>query len=446
MDKRGYYRKTLILKQETESFSREQPKTAIATIEVKNGRGKVSVKGEGFGSSHAYLVGMRKGENRWADLGLIGSVFTPDNVAESGMGIENFDVMVIGQADEQMEFPWWSFVGYMDKKRDWRKGLQKGIKEPAVPKVVEVTIAKEVAVAEEEIKEEVLPVVALLKDKVEETMVLKDKNPEEIHEAFRKIVENFGKEMRESSKVISVVDLRQKEVGEKVMVSSFPEKGEEINQVLGFSTNRQEEGIGSSFSEKNSETIQVSGFSKNKHEENAVSSFLMDKQEKGIASVSPTDKEGAMSSVLGNKEEEELGTAMSSALANRQKEATQRASVRSALVSAVDYMFATNQQTMPFKGDNSTWIRVSPRDLWELPINHGLLKDNIITYAFRRYNHLLLGKCESGDIMLAVPDFYSSSFRVETMKIGASDFRCDFDDPDECYGDGTFGYWVIRLS
>ena len=392
MDKRGYYRKTLILKQETESFLKEQPKTAVATIEVKNGRGKVTVKGEGLSGSHAYLVGMKKGENRCVDLGLIGSVFDPNNVSKSGMEVQAFDILVVGKADEEISFPWWSFIGYMDKKREWRRGLKTGINENVevieeINENVEVVeeINENVEVIEESVKlenvvqekidtlnalvnkeslkeelikkEEALPIDAFLKDKtpedpplpidemLEANAIKKEKNQEEIHEAFRKIVKNFSKEMKDSHKVISVVDLRQ-----------------------------------------------------NSKEADAV---------------------------LADKENSE---------------------VQEVLKEAVDYMFETNQRIMPFKSDESTWIRVSTRELWALPIDHTFLKDEIIAYSFRRYNHLLLSRYENGSIFLAIPDFYSSSFRVEVMKLGAVDFRCDFDNPDECYGDGTFGYWILKLS
>lgn len=117
------------MKQETDSFSKQAPQTAVATIEIKNGKGKINLQGHNQEDNHAYLIMPKAGENQYADLGQVGTNFDPDNVNGSGLPVESFDILVLGKQDQKGDFPWWVYVGYLDKKREWRRNLRPVAKE-----------------------------------------------------------------------------------------------------------------------------------------------------------------------------------------------------------------------------------------------------------------------------------------------------------------------------
>ncbi|MGE4215182.1 MAG: hypothetical protein AB7E42_10475, partial [Anaerotignaceae bacterium] len=124
MYNRRYDRKTIILKQETDSFSKSAGQTAVAAIEIKNGKGRINLQGKAEEGSHIYLVGADRGSNICADLGQVGKAeFNPENVSGSAKTIENFDIVVLGKRENDGNFGWSAYVGFLNGRREWRKNI-----------------------------------------------------------------------------------------------------------------------------------------------------------------------------------------------------------------------------------------------------------------------------------------------------------------------------------
>ena len=125
MYNRRYDRKTIILKQETDSFSRQNAKTAVCTVEIKNGRGKIIIKGIMPDFCHVYLIANDDGGNIVFNAGDIKDVsFDADNVGGSGNKIEAFDVIVVGGRRDDGQFLSDVYVGYANKRREWRQSIK----------------------------------------------------------------------------------------------------------------------------------------------------------------------------------------------------------------------------------------------------------------------------------------------------------------------------------
>ncbi len=123
MYNRRYDRKTVIMRFESNSFSKQSQQTAVATIEIRNGKGKINIQGQNTEGSHAYLIMPKSGENRYVDLGQVGSVFDTYDVGGSGIPIESFDIIVVGRKTLDKDFPESLYVGFIDKKREWKRNL-----------------------------------------------------------------------------------------------------------------------------------------------------------------------------------------------------------------------------------------------------------------------------------------------------------------------------------
>ncbi|MEA5083713.1 MAG: hypothetical protein VB018_06110 [Lachnospiraceae bacterium] len=380
MYNRRYDRKTIILKQETDSFSKSAGQTAVAAIEVKNGKGRINLQGKAEDGSHFYLVGADRGSNICADLGQVGKAeFNPENVADSAKSIENFDIVVLGKREVDGNFGWNAFVGFLNGRREWRKNIStaKKIEEKVqTVKVVENPLPKEEIHPKVEQPQKVAEV-SENKTQIEETEVIKTQQviiePSVEEEMSRAEINPLAAKILEMTKNPSVGQQEDIHDTFKHIVQSF---------------NREM---------KNLEDI-------------------------GVLSLSE------IMSIQGNGDSEEIEE-MGKKAKNRQTEA--------------DYIFEHNEKMKPFNNEECQWARICPEEIWALGLKDNTVNtSSFVLYADKKYKHLLLGRRESGMLILGVPDCYKSSERRRALAMGFVDF---FGIGDERLEEGKYGYWIKNL-
>ena len=379
MYNRRYDRKTIILKQETDSFSKSTGQTAVAAIEIKNGKGRINLQGKAEDGSHIYLVGADRGSNICADLGQVGKAeFNPENVADSAKSIENFDIVVLGKREVDGNFSWNAFVGFLNGRREWRKNILTAQKNQENVQTVEV-------VKEPLQKEEIQP-------KVEQTQEVSDVS--EI------------KPEAEEVKVMQVQELVLEPSGKAEMTKT--ETNPLAAKILEMTKNQsvgQQEDIHDTFKRI------VQSFNRE----------MKNLEDIGVLSLSE------IMSIQGNGDCEET-------------EEIENKEIKQA---EADYIFEHNEKMKPFNNEECQWVRICPEEIWALGLKDNTVNtSSFVIYADKKYKHLLLGRRESGMLILGIPDCYKSSERRRALAMGFFDF---FGIGDEKLEEGKYGYWVKNL-
>lgn len=380
MYNRRYDRKTIILKQETDSFSKSAGQTAVAAIEVKNGKGRINLQGKAEDGSHFYLVGADRGSNICADLGQVGKAeFNPENVADSAKSIENFDIVVLGKREVDGNFGWNAFVGFLNGRREWRKNIStaKKIEEKVqTVKVVENPLPKE----------EIHP-------KVEQ--------PQKVAEVSEKKTQIEETEVTKTQQVII-----EPSVEEEMSRAEINPLAAKILEMTKNPSAGQQEDIHDTF----------------KHIVQSFNREMKNLEDIGVLSLSE------IMSIQGNGDSEEIEE-MEKKAKNRQTEA--------------DYIFEHNEKMKPFNNEECQWARICPEEIWALGLKDNTVNtSSFVLYADKKYKHLLLGRRESGMLILGVPDCYKSSERRRALAMGFVDF---FGIGDERLEEGKYGYWIKNL-
>lgn len=384
MYNRRYDRKTIILKQETDSFSKSAGQTAVAAIEIKNGKGRINLQGKAEDGSHIYLVGADRGSNICADLGQVGKAeFNPENVADSAKSIENFDIVVLGKRENDGNFGWSAFVGFLNGRREWRKNI-------SMAKKIEDNVQNSTVVEKPKPKEVIQP-------NVEQT--------KEVSE----IIES--EPLAEEVEVIKAQELvLEPNVEEEIQKAEIPKA--DINPLAAKILEMT----------KNPSDVQQGDI----HDtfKRIVQSFnreMKNLEDIGVLSLSE------IMSIQGNDDGEEVEVMQAKPI--RQTEA--------------DYIFEHNEKMKPFNNEECQWVRICPEEIWALGLKDNTVNtSSFVLYADKKYKHLLLGRRESGMLILGVPDCYKSSQRRKALAMGFVDF---FGIGDEKLEEGKHGYWIKNL-
>lgn len=380
MYNRRYDRKTIILKQETDSFSKSAGQTAVAAIEIKNGKGRINLQGKAEDGSHIYLVGADRGSNICADLGQVGKAeFNPENVADSAKSIENFDIVVLGKRENDGNFGWSAFVGFLNGRREWRKNILTATK-------IEDKVQTAVVVEKPKPKEVIQP-------KVEQT-----KKVTEISES-----EPQAEEVEVIKAQEVVVEPNVQAEMPKAEINPFAAK---ILEMTKNTSDGQQGDIHDTFKRI------VQSFNRE----------MKNLEDIGVLSLSE------LMSIQGNDDGEEIEE-MQKKIKPRQTEA--------------DYIFEHNEKMKPFNNEECQWVRICPEEIWALGLKDNTVNtSSFVLYADKKYKHLLLGRRESGMLILGVPDCYKSSERRRALAMGFVDF---FGVGDEKLEEGKHGYWIKNL-
>jgi hypothetical protein len=114
----------------------------------------------------------------------------------------------------------------------------------------------------------------------------------------------------------------------------------------------------------------------------------------------------------------------------------------------IEYLFDNCEELKPFDGENEgiIWIKISVKELAILPIDcWSEISRPFIWLAYRRFNHLILGKSEKSGrktYFIGAPDRYSAARAERNAPTGFERFRfCD----DEKTSFGDTGYWLKKL-
>jgi hypothetical protein len=395
MYNRRYDRKTIILKQETDSFSKSAGQTAVAAIEIKNGKGRINLQGKAEEGSHIYLVGADRGSNICADLGQVGKAeFNPENVSGSAKSIENFDIVVLGKRENDGNFGWSAYVGFLNGRREWRKNI-------STVKKNEDKVQPVVAVEKPQVKVEI-PQAKLEKPQVK----VEKSQPEE--EKIKEVAEIS--EVKPQAEKLEIVQ-KQELVQEPNIEEEIPKA--EINplaaKILEMSKNPssgQQEDIHDTFKRI------VQSFNRE----------MKNLEDIGVLSLS------------------EIMSIQDNSVSNEVEEMQKKICVRE---TEADYIFEHNEKMKPFNNEECQWVRICPDEIWALGLKDNTVNtSSFVIYADKKYKHLLLGRRESGMLILGVPDCYKSSRRRRALAMGFVDF---FGIGDESLEEGRYGYWIKNL-
>lgn len=387
MYNRRYDRKTIILKQETDSFSKSAGQTAVAAIEIKNGKGRITLQGKAGDGQHIYLVGADRGSNICADLGQVGKAeFNPENVADSARSIENFDIVVLGKREVDGNFGWSVYVGFLNGRREWRKNIATVKKNQDKVQTVEVV-------------EKIQP---------KEEMLTKE---EKIHPKEEKIQEvaeiSESEPQTEEDKETQIQQLAsESDFEEEINMEGTNPLAAKIMEMTTNPSDGQQENIHDTFKRI------VQSFNRE----------MKNLEDIGVLSLSEIM---SIEEECDTKDEKEIEKA------SRKVETEQ------------DYIFEHNEEMKPFNNEECKWVRICPEEIWALGLKDNTVNaSSFVLYADKKYKHLLLGRRESGMLILGVPDCYKSAERRKALAMGFVDF---FGIGDERLEEGKYGYWIKNL-
>ncbi|HCT65409.1 MAG TPA: hypothetical protein DIC60_09145 [Lachnospiraceae bacterium] len=400
MYNRRYDRKTVILKQETDSFSKKAGQTAVAAIEIKNGQGRINLQGKINEGSHIYLVGADRGSNICADLGQVGKTsFNPENVAGSGKAIENFDILVMGKRQNDEKFDWSVYVGFFNGRREWRRNM--------------ITVEKN--------EDKSQPV----------AMVDNSQGKEELQSQKEKLVEQAN---------INEVEPPTEEVnfGQKEETVCDHNGKEEITQQEVTQQKAAKQGIAIKEAlKKQTKPLEAKILELAKNTSNGQQMDVHDTFKRIVQSF---NKEMKNLEDIGVLSLSELMEIQGFNVNEKDEECLEEAEKKE---NEVDYIFKHNEKMNPFNNEECQWVRICPEEIWALGLKDNAVNNSsFLMYADKKYKHLLLGRRESGMLILGVPDCYKASERRRAMALGFVDF---FGVGDKIMKEGEHGYWIKNL-
>lgn len=114
----------------------------------------------------------------------------------------------------------------------------------------------------------------------------------------------------------------------------------------------------------------------------------------------------------------------------------------------IKYMFEHNSKTNPFKNtyNNVDWIKIQPYELAALNIcTDKYLRSQFIAYSWKKYKYLILGQYnnEPSKYLLGVKDIYNPANSDILFSLGFKTFiGCNEKDLTE----GEEGYWILEMQ
>lgn len=112
----------------------------------------------------------------------------------------------------------------------------------------------------------------------------------------------------------------------------------------------------------------------------------------------------------------------------------------------IEEIYESAQKVTPFKDEsiNISWAKISLAELISLPrLSYEWCTQPFITFAYYKYNHLLLGKDNNlNQYYVGIPDIYHPDRRYVLSSEQIDKFICCENIEPQI---GEYGYWIIRL-
>lgn len=443
MYNRRYDRKTIILKQETDSFSRQNAKTAVCTVEIKNGRGKIIIKGIMPDFCHVYLIANDDGGNIVFNAGDIKDVsFDADNVGGSGNKIEAFDVIVVGGRRNDGQFLSDVYVGYANKRREWRQSIKPEKQDKQKDGAADVCetdtdAANSAGLPEHETEEE--------NETIPEFALLNEETADETREnALDGIPQNISKDKILVWGVPKIADAADMKKDGNYGACEDRNKDEEEN---GGRTETPETDIHDTF--KNivrnfntqmkklesmgvlslSEILAINGGDCNGENERETEVKSEDTGKEYWDYKNKSVKDAEKKELIKDTEHAE--------------ECGNDSAVGVSFGDDIEELFNNNPVMNPFDNDDYRWVRICPEEMWLLPIDDiSVNTSSFVICSDRKYKHLMLGR-DSRSLLLAVPQAFSQKDRKAAMSLGFVDF---WQNKGQEQKEGCYGYWIRKIK
>lgn len=415
---RNYSRIFITLKQERPDFClNSRPAMGRCIIEIRNGKGKLMTFIQGLKPDILYKIHMiscgteksigvsvgfididnnGKGEMKWE--------FDPDNVGNSGINIENFNVIAfLVPGNNDITAP---IVGYSDNVVLWKNNFKIFDKE-------EINENKELED----------------NDNIPETDKLNSKE-NQLNESS--LQENLLDEENKITQDDSDKDLKNNEKTDIKDENQKPEPEPDTN----LNENKPETKCDEKSSTDNSNNIEKT----NIKEENIAS-------KKGIFEEDNINNYSKFKNIV-EKFKQEMGELKyyTSMTEETEKEISNEIETD---IDDISYLFKNNPEMKPFvkNNNNAKWIRISVNDLSVLPGNAWKYINNpFVNYSYKKYRHLLLGMYTDSNnryLILGIPGMYKLDYKMEAGIQGFRTFKtCENKKAEE----NDYGYWIMNLE
>lgn len=438
--KRRYDRFFIMFKQELSGYSIDgREPNGYCKIEIRDGKGRANTYMQGLkplkdGSMYrVYLIAVQGNKSLgvptgWLDIDNRGRGecrfdFNPDNIDETGLAIEDFNVgaiIVKGDNIKELIAP---IVGYRDKEVLWKKGFKdfsnykaesnhKAEKEKNLNDYLEIDIP-------EEVKQRFTPSFRVPNTFEEET---KESIPKQAFEQQ----ENVPTEVKEDISPIKPMPRVEHKIEPKIepKVEYKPEPKIEPRKIEPRVEHKPE-------FKSESKKIDNSSISEIKDEDTQVDpqKIFNDMVNKFYAEMEELEKyklltpEDTKILDLEFKPDEEI-------------------------VDDLTYMFKNNEKIIPFERSNKAiqWIKIAPFELVTLNLHAWTyIKHQFINAAWKKYKYLILGRYFQNNgynYILGIPDLYNDKYKAIAQNLGFKKFVC-------CKGrviqDGSMGYWIMEI-
>ncbi len=452
MYNRRYDRKTIILKQETESFSRQGASTAVCVVEIKNGKGKVIIKGNVPEFYRLYLIANDEGGNIIYNAGEGHEVhFEADNVGQSGQRIENFDVFVVGGRREDGQFLSECYVGYAGKRREWRQKVKLGSE---VERFETTEEPKKEAVEDKNAKNTV-------REKLNEET--NEKVQEEAHEEV--FEETCMEELNASSANDKLKELVREIPKEKIFawgVGGSSEKGDDMAGDVENISGQAKESVTApnenetkkeDFSDTFKNIVKNFNAQMKKLESMGVLSMseVMDikkeREEQETAERDSNEKESfdyEHEKYVFNEHEEHTLNGTNTGFVRKNFDAKdEKGSFEIDFGENINEIFENNPSMEPFEDSGFVWARICPEELWLLPKSTSAVNtSSFVICADRKYKHIMIGKNENS-LLLAVPGIFGQKDKKAAEALGFMDF---WKNKGTIENSPCYGYWIMKIN
>jgi len=423
---RVYSRLFITLKQERPDYCLDfRPTMGRSLIEIKNNKGKLNVYAQGLKPNIFYkvfLISVKDSKSIGVPIGFIdidnngkGELkynFEPDNVAQSNLPIDDFNVMaILVQGQQEIKAP---LVGYTESAVLWKNNFSILDKENNNDSVQEN------------------------KNNVSEEKDNK-KTGTEISNNLKTVQENNNKEPAAG------INNNLKTVQENVNSIKEPTKEENVNSIKKPTAeiNDRKKTVQENNNKKLAEEVNNGKKSNNNDRP------LNEKENTNDTNNAEEELSNDKIKIMVEKFKKDIDELKYYATMD-EKEAKINNNIIKEKINKnfldIDYIFKRNKSVTPFSNDknNIKWVRASLKEL--AIINNNMWKyinNPFIACNYRRYGHILIGRDENNNFILGVPSRYNPSYKLEASIQGFKKFR-RYDDKKPMLND--YGYWIMLIE
>jgi len=453
---RVYSRLFITLKQERPDYCLDfRPTMGRSLIEIKNNKGKLNVYAQGLKPNIFYkvfLISVKDNKSIGVPIGFIdidnngkGELkynFEPDNVAQSNLPIDDFNVMaILVQGQQEIKAP---LVGYTESAVLWKNNFsildkedRKLDSDDLVQKDKELDNNNLVQKDKELDNNDLVQ-----KDKKLDSndLVQKDKKLDN-NNSVQKDEKLDNNDLVQKDEKLDNNDLMQKDKksdsnnsvqkNEKSSNSDLAQKEKKLDNNINYKTAGEKDNKKINLEINNNKNINYN--SETVDNTNNTEEELSNDKIKIMVEKFKRDIDELKYYATMDEKEAKINNNMIKEKINKN-------------FSDIDYIFKRNKSVTPFLNDknNIRWIRASLKEL--SIINNNVWKyinNPFIVCNYRRYGHILIGRDKNDNFILGVPSRYNPSYKLEASVQGFKKFRC-YDDKAPMLND--YGYWIMLIE